>query len=117
MSCHVGSAQVVAWSIWLAALQVQMHSLGFRWCTGLVETEFFQQQFIGLLLDLETDPVPNVRMALARMLAAADLTNLPNAVEVLRRLSKDSDRSETRTIHPHFYSHRLCVIPAMCLNW
>ena len=23
-------------------------------CAGLVETEFFQQQFIGLLLDLET---------------------------------------------------------------
>lgn len=59
---------------------------------GLVETEFFQQQFIGLLLDLESDPVPNVRMALARMLAAADLTNLPNAVEVLRRLSQDKDR-------------------------
>lgn len=59
---------------------------------GLVDPEFFQQQFIGDLLQLERDEVPNVRMALARMLAAADLTNLPNAVEVLHRLSKDQDR-------------------------
>jgi len=59
---------------------------------ALVGPEFFQQQFIGDLLNLEHDPVPNVRMALARMLAAADLTTLPNAVEVLQRLSQDTDR-------------------------
>lgn len=59
---------------------------------GLVDPEFFQQQFIGDLLHLENDAVPNVRMALARMLAAADLTNLPDAVEVLHRLSRDQDR-------------------------
>lgn len=59
---------------------------------GLVEPEFFQQQLIDPLLRLEHDPVPNVRMALARMLAAADLTTLPSAVDVLRRLSRDPDR-------------------------
>lgn len=58
----------------------------------MVEPEFFQQQFIGPLLSLENDPIPNVRMALSRMLAAADLTNLPSAVEVLKRMSQDSDR-------------------------
>ena len=63
---------------------------------GLVDPEFFQQQFIGDLLHLERDAVPNVRMALARMLAAADLTNLPDAVEVLQRLSKDHDRQDTQ---------------------
>ena len=57
-----------------------------------MDPEFFQQQFIGDLLHLENDAVPNVRMALARMLAAADLTNLPDAVEVLHRLSRDQDR-------------------------
>ncbi len=60
-------------------------------CAGLVEPEFFQQSFIGDLLHLEHDPVPNVRMALARMLAAADLTTLPSAVLVLQRLSQDPD--------------------------
>ena len=57
-----------------------------------MDPEFFQQQFIGPLLNLEHDPVANVRMALARMLAAADLTNLPEAVEVLKRLAQDPDR-------------------------
>jgi len=60
-------------------------------CAGLVDPEFFQQQFVGDLLHLEHDPVPNVRMALARMLAAADLTTLPSAVLVLQRLSQDED--------------------------
>jgi hypothetical protein len=64
----------------------------FYLSAGLVDPEFFQQQFIGDLLHLEHDPVPNVRMALARMLAAADLTTLPIAVEVLQRLSLDTDR-------------------------
>lgn len=75
---------------------------------GLVDPEFFQQQFIGNLLHLERDEVPNVRMALARMLAAADLTNLPDAVEVLHRLSKDQDR------HAQLSGHR-CYINSQAL--
>ena len=72
---------------------------------GLVDPEFFQQQFIGPLLNLERDPVANVRMALARMLAAADLTNLPEAVEVLKRLAQDPDRYETLLLPMALVSH------------
>ncbi len=73
------------------SLEPQTKCVTFLDCAGLVEPEFFQQSFIGDLLHLEHDPVPNVRMALARMLAAADLTTLPSAVLVLQRLSQDPD--------------------------
>ena len=96
-----------------------------RICCHLLATDArqpWQQEFLSPLVGLATDPVPNVRLALARVLAGARpevLAGLDDAESAVHLLSADADRDvhEMMNSHPRHHKHHLPNTPAgSCLE-